>query len=478
MARADDLGLFEGQGDVGRCSKPGSVLFEPATSSYLLAGGGANIWSTNDAFHFVWKRLSGNVSLQADVGFVGVGGVSHRKACLVIRQALTPDAPYVDVALHGSGLTSLQWRDTAGGLTHEVQANVETPGRIGIERQGDVCFMTLAPTAGQPLQRSGAFTRVRLADPIYVGLAVCAHDDNGLEKARFSNVKLVRTATPAISEPVLHCTLEVIPIHTRDRRAVYHTLDHIEAPNWSRDGRFFLFNSRGHLYRLPVGSGKPELIDTGFANRCNNDHGISPDGARLAISDQSRGGKSLIYVLSSAGGTPRQVTRLGPSYWHGWSPDGSTLAYCAERNGEFDIYTIPVEGGEEKRLTTTKGLDDGPEYTPDGRFIYFNSERTGRMQIWRMRLDGSQQEQVTFDDCNNWFPHPSPDGKWLVFLSYEQDVTGHPANKNVRLRLKPLSGGSIEELARFVGGQGTINVPSWSPDSQRVAYVSYELISP
>jgi Tol biopolymer transport system component len=198
----------------------------------------------------------------------------------------------------------------------------------------------------------------------------------------------------------------------------------------------------------------------------------------LAVSDQSRGSKSLIYILPATGGTPRQITQLGPSYWHGWSPDGKTLTYCAERGGEYDVYTIPVEGGEERRLTTATGLDDGPDYTADGKFIYFNSVRTGRMQIWRMKPDGSEQEQVTSDEFNNWFPHPSPDGKWIVFLSYEKDVTGHPANENVRLRLMPIGGGSIKELVRVFGGQGTINVPSWSPDSQRIAFVSYELLVP
>ena len=151
-----------------------------------------------------------------------------------------------------------------------------------------------------------------------------------------------------------------------------------------------------------------------------------------------RRGKSLIYTLPITGGTPKLVTPTGPSYWHGWSPDGKTLAYCAERDGEFDIYTIPADGGEETRLTTAKGLDDGPEYSPDGQYIYFNSDRTGTMQIWRMRADGSEQEQVTADEFNNWFPHPSPDGQWLVFLSYEKDVTGHPENKDVTLRMMTL----------------------------------------
>jgi len=478
MHGADSLGLFEGQSEVGKASKAGSVAFDPATQAYVVAGGGANMWATNDDFHFVWKRLSGDVSLTADIEWLGAGvGDAHRKACLLIRQGLSPDSAYVDVAVHGSGLTSLQWREQAGGQTHEVQANVSGPARVGLERQGDVFFVTLAPKGGR-LENSGAYTRIKLADPVYVGLAVCAHNDNALEKARFSKVELVPKQTPSSAKPVLHCTLETIPVRARDRRAVYHTVDHIEAPNWSRDGQSFIFNANGHLYRLPVDGGERALVETAFANRCNNDHGLSPDGTRLAISDQSHDGKSLIYVLPAAGGTLRQITSTGPSYWHGWSPDGSTLAYCAERNGEFDIYTIPVEGGEEKRLTTAKGLDDGPDYSNDGKFIYFNSERTGTMQIWRMKPDGSQQEQVTSDDFNNWFPHPSPDGKWLVFLSYEKGVVGHPANQTVRLRLMPLAGGRIEEIAKFFGGQGTINVPSWSPDSQKVAYVTYELLSP
>jgi Tol biopolymer transport system component len=186
----------------------------------------------------------------------------------------------------------------------------------------------------------------------------------------------------------------------------------------------------------------------------------------------------LIYVLPSEGGKPRRVTQLGPSYWHGWSPDGKTLAYCAERGGEYDVYTISVDGGEETRLTTATGLDDGPDYSADGQYIYFNSVRTGKMEIWRMKTDGSEQEQITSDEYNNWFPHPSPDGKWIAFLSYEPDVAGHPPNKDVMLRIMPAGGGEIEVLAKLFGGQGTINVPSWSPDSANLAFVSYRLVNP
>ena len=475
---AAELGTFESQTDIGHVSHAGSASFAPGTGSYLITGGGENMWFTNDAFHFVWKKVSGDFDLSAAIQWTAGGGNAHRKACLLVRQTLEPDSPYVDVAVHGDGLTSLQFRETKGGLTHEVQANVKAPPRVGIERQGEVFFMTLPEGVGHgPASLAGTFMRLKFTDPVYVGLGVCSHDDKVEETARFSGVELNVKRMPAGGKPSVHCALEIVPIGSKDRRVVYHTSDLIEAPNWSRDGKDLIFNSRGHLYRLPVTGGAPEMLDTGFAQHCNNDHGLSPDGTRLAISDQTRGGKSLIYTLPASGGTPHQVTQTGPSYWHGWSPDGSTLAYCAERDGEFDIYTIPAEGGEERRLTTAKGLDDGPDYTADGKYIYFNSERTGTMQIWRMKPDGSEQQQVTSDEFNNWFAHPSPDGKWLVFLSYEKDVTGHPANKPVRLRLMPLAGGPVQELARLFGGQGTINVSSWSPDSRSVAFVSYELIA-
>jgi TolB protein len=274
-------------------------------------------------------------------------------------------------------------------------------------------------------------------------------------------------------------TLETFNIATKQRKPVYTKRAHFEAPNWSRDGKFFVFNQAGRLYKLPVEGGEPQQINTGFALRCNNDHGISPDGQWLVISDQSQEQRrSLIYVLPIAGGMPRRVTQLAPSYWHGWSPDGKTLAYCAERDGDYNIYTIPFAGGTEKQLTTAKGLDDGQDYSHDGQYIYFNSERTGQMQIWRMRPDGSEQTQITNDEYNNWFPHPSPDGKWLVFLSYDKEVKGHPANKDVRLRLLPIGGGEAQVLVKLFGGQGTINVPSWSPDSQQFAFVSYRLVEP
>jgi len=469
------LGLFENHGDIGEVRHAGSVQYDPAQGSYLVAGGGENMWFVKDAFHFVWRQVSGDVSLAADVRWIGTGGNPHRKAGLLIRQSLDPDSAYVDAVVHGNGLASIQYRESRGDVVHEVQANLAAPRRIGLEKQGDTVFMSAAGK-GQELQPTGGSFRIKLHAPFYVGLAVCAHDNNALEQAVFSAVELTSGAAPTAAQPVLHSTLETMPIDSGDRRVVYHTSDHIEAPNWSRDGKTLFFNSNGRLYRLPATGGDPQPIDTGFATRCNNDHGLSPDGRLLAISDASRDEKSAIYIVPVEGGAPRPVTSLTPSYWHGWSPDGRTLAYCGARNGEFDVYTIPVDGGDEKRLTTAPGLDDGPEYSPDGQTIYFNSDRTGRMQIWRMKADGSDQTQVTSDEYNNWFAHPSPDGKWIVFLTYDGEVKGHPANKDVMLRLMPAGGGEIRVLAKLFGGQGTINVPSWSPDSTRLAFVSYQLL--
>ena len=273
--------------------------------------------------------------------------------------------------------------------------------------------------------------------------------------------------------------LETIDIKSRARTIIYKGTEHFEAPNWSLDGKYLIFNKNGNLYKIPLKSPTPQLIDTDFADRCNNDHGVSPQGDKLVISHSSKmSGQSRIYILPINGGKPRLITEKGPSYWHGWSPDGKTLAYCGSRNNNYDVYTISTKGGKEKRLTNTPGLDDGPDYSPDGKYIYFNSVRTDTMQIWRMDTDGSNQQQITFDKYNDWFPHPSPNGKWVVFLSYidKVDPGSHPPFKQVMLRMINTDGGEPIVLTKLFGGQGTINVPSWSPGSDRIAFVSYELV--
>jgi Tol biopolymer transport system component len=257
---------------------------------------------------------------------------------------------------------------------------------------------------------------------------------------------------------------------------VHRSDESLQAPNWTPDDEALIYNSNGLLYRFDRATQTADVIDTGFADANNNDHVLSFDGTQMGISHHAaeHDGASIIYTVPTEGGTPTQVTPLGPSYLHGWSPDGQWLTYTGERDGAYDIYKIPVSGGEEVRLTQADGLDDGSEYSPDGTYIYFNSVRSGRMEIWRMRPDGSGKEQLTDDRFNNWFPHVSPDGTRLVFLSYRPDVPpgDHPFYKQVYLRMMPIDGGAPRVVAYVYGGQGTINVPSWSPDGRHIAFVS------
>ncbi len=471
---AQKIGIFGGQQDVGSVLHAGSAEYDAAHNTYTVTGSGENMWFAVDDFHYVWKKVSGDVALTADISILGTTGDAHRKGLLVMRKTLDTDSISTDLAVHGDGLTSLQFRDTQGGDMAEVQTNVSAPRRVGIEKRGDFIY-AFVPGPDGKLHPSGAAAKVPLTGEFYIGIGVCAHNKDAIQKVAFSNVKFEQLA-PSSGKTVLISSLEAVPV-AGDRRVQYAATGHFEAPNWTPDGKAFLFNQDGLIYRLPVGGAVPALVSTAPQNKCNNDHGISPDGQWLAISCQSeKDQESRVFILPVAGGTPRLVTKIGASYWHGWSPGGKTLAFAARRGDAADIYTISVDGEDEKRLTTAPGLDDGPEYSPDGAFIYFNSERAGRMQIWRMKPDGSGQEQFIVSDSNDWFPHISPDGQWMVYLSYNKEVTGHPPNKDVELKLVSLKDKKSRVLARLFGGQGTINVPSWSPDSKRLAYVSYELI--
>jgi Tol biopolymer transport system component len=273
--------------------------------------------------------------------------------------------------------------------------------------------------------------------------------------------------------------LEVYHVETGERSVIKEYPYLIEAPNWTVDGKCLVYNSRGKLYRIEVANPLSDTeIATDFAIRCNNDHVLSADGKGIAISHGTKeDGKSRVYTLPLTGGVPALITPMAPSYLHGWSPDGKTLAYCADRNGNFDVYTIPAEGGEESRLTDAPGLDDGPEYSPCGKYIWFNSVRSGLMQAWRMNADGTEQTQMTFDeDRNTWFPHVSPNGEKVLLICYKKDdvaPNSHPPRKHVELRLMPAKGGDPHTIVHLFGGQGTVNVNSWSPDSQRFAFVSY-----
>ncbi len=278
----------------------------------------------------------------------------------------------------------------------------------------------------------------------------------------------------------LHSTLQTISIdaYSRHAKVVLTERSRIEAPNWSRDGKSLIFTRDGRLWTIPVDGGSATAIDIGGAGDCTGSHGLSPDGKWLAMTCTTPGRPGRrIYIVPSSGGTPRTVTENPDSYFHSWSPDGKTIAFTRPSHGAGNIYAISPEGGPETALTTGAGISDDPDYSPDGKFIYFNSDRSGTMEIWRMHADGSRPEQVTFDGLNSWTPHPSSDGKSILILSYGKGVTGHPANKNVTLRILNASDGKIRDLVQIVGGSGSDNVPNWAPDGTQFAFVSYQVSS-
>lgn len=289
----------------------------------------------------------------------------------------------------------------------------------------------------------------------------------------------VLTKHQEMNERVVTSFLEIVDVASGERRILHEFDKLIEAPNWKKNGNELVYNAGGRIYSYDIKTDISTLLESGVCSRCNNDHILSPDNTQIAVSHQTyEDGQSRVYILPIEGGIPTLITPIAPSYLHGWSPDGTTLAYCAERNGEYDIYKISVQGGVEIKLTDAPGLNDGPEYTPCGNYIWFNSVRSGLMQIWRMKEDGSEQTQITIEESNSWFPHLSPDGKMVAYITYKKgDVApgDHPANKDVEIRLMPIEGGDYKTLVKLFGGQGTLNVNSWSPDGTKLAFVSYKL---
>lgn len=476
------LGEFDDHRDVGSPKITGTATYNAVSQEYSLAAAGANMWANRDEFHFAWKRMKGDFILQARAELIGKGVDPHRKLGWMARASLDADAPYADAAVHGDGLTSLQFRRSQGAITDQVSSTVTAPDVIQFQRKG-ATFIFSTARFGDPLTPC-QISDVALGDEIFVGLFLCSHNSNVTERAVFRDVRVIRPAKDGFVpyRDYIGSALEILDIQNGHRQIIHRSKQPFEAPNWTPDGLALIYNSsgrsenRGRLFHFDLATRQAAMINTDFANRLNNDHVLSFDGAMIGISDQSasHGGRSAVFTLPISGGTPKKITTATPSYLHGWSPDGKFLVYTGGRNNEFDIYKMSADGGEEIRLTDAKGLDDGPEYTPDGKYIYFNSARSGTMQIWRMKPDGKEQEQVTNDEYNNWFPHISPDGKWICMITFpkEVDPSDHPYYKRVYLRLMPIEGGAPKIIAYVYGGQGTINVPSWSPDSKMVAFVS------
>lgn len=470
------VGVFDGQTDIGQVSQPGSGAYMADQQIYTVSGSGANIGGTADAFHFLWKRIKGDFIVYTRGSLVGKGVDQQRKFGWMARTSLDPASAQVSAMVRGDGLTALHYRRTAGATTEENPPALTSADVIQLERRGNT-FTLRAARFGEPFQLQEV-TDINLGDEVYIGLFVCAHHTKGVEKGLFEDVRITIPASLSASpgKMDLGSRLEVMDIANGKREIIFTAPNSIQAPNWTPDNKTLIYNSEGLMYTFDLASRKPAVLNTGNVKNNNNDHVLAFDGKTIGLSSGVRElGGSIIYTVPVSGGIPKQITPRGPSYLHGWSPDGRDLVFCGSRNNEYDVYKVPAAGGPEIRLTDAKGLDDGPEYSPDGRYIYFNSNRTGTMQIWRMKPDGSEQEAVTNGEFHDWFAHISPDGKWMVFLSFLKDEVApgdHPPYKHVYLRLMPVGGGQPKVIAYLYGGQGSINTPSWSPDSKRIAFVS------
>jgi Tol biopolymer transport system component len=485
LSAQSPVGIFTNHADVGSVTPAGTASYDKASDTYRVSAAGENVWGMTDAFHFVWKKASGDLSLTADIDFPDKSGTpnEHRKAVLMLRQSLDANGVYADVAQHGNGLLGLQYRRTPGTNTQDIELNGglggPAPTSMRLEKRGDTITMFVA-TQDRPLHQVGASIKMHFDGEFYAGIGVCSHNKAVTETATFKHLALTPLTTPATpTKLVLYSTLQTIGIQDSFRRALVAvtTKGRMEAPNWSRDGKTLIFDQGGLMYKVPAEGGTPEKIDIGGTTGCTGSHGLSPDGKQLVITCATPGQPGhRVSILPASGGTPRIVTEHPFSYFHSWSPDGKTIVFVRPDHGGSNFAAISVDGGPEKLLTNDTGVTDDPDYSPDGKYIYFNSDRGGSMQIWRCLADGSQPEQMTHDDRHNWTPHPSPDGKSVVYISYPPGTKGHPANKDIQLRILTPEDGKTRVLVDAVGGDGTMNVNSWAPDGQHFAFVSYQML--
>ncbi len=474
------LGIFENQINIGNPLIKGTTEYNSDTQEYTLSGAGINMWGTSDQFQYLYTSIQGDFILRAHIKFVGDGADPHRKIGWIIRENLNGNSAHVNASIHGDGLTSLQFRRKEGAITEEISSENNAPDVVQLERRGDSYYMSTAKF-GMPF-RVVKIEDVTLRNEVFVGLYICSHNQEVSEKAIFSNVRIIKPVAPDYQpyQEYLGSNLEILNVETGHRKVLFHSKHSLQAPNWVDNDKELVYNSNGFLYRYNFDSKGVKQINTGFAIDNNNDHVFSFDEKILGIShhNQEDGGASSIYVMDPKGDAmPRKITNdgVGPSYLHGISPDNKTMIYTAHRHGKYDLYGIDIETRREFQLTDTKDLDDGSEYSPDGKYIYFNSNRTGNMQLWRMNADGSSPKQLTFDtNYKDWFPHVSPDGKKIAFISFPPSINfgEHPFYKHCTLRLMSIEGGDAKIIAYIYGGQGSINVPSWSKDSKHIAFVS------
>lgn len=314
-----DLGIFDGNGDVGENVKPGSAVFIPATRQYVISGAGYNVWADHDEFQFLWKKMKGDFIVHSRAEFVGPKGVDpHRKVGWMVRKDLDGKAPHVNAVVHGDGLTSLQFRRTTGAQTEEIKAKTTHANIIELERKGNKYTMRVAKY-GEPFITEEV-ADLNLGDDVYVGLFVGSHNADVLETGVFSNVRISVPAWDTLVpyRDYLGSNIEIMDVVSGSREIIFTSPKSLQAPNWTVDGKSLIYNSEGLIHTLDLATKKSSVVNTGDVKNNNNDHVLSFDGKQLGLSSGVRElGGSIIYTVPLTGGTPKQITPKGPSYLHG-----------------------------------------------------------------------------------------------------------------------------------------------------------------
>jgi Tol biopolymer transport system component len=480
----EPIGIFKNRMDLGNSKNKGPFKYIEQSQSYILKSSDPNTQFSDS--EYLYNEITGDFILTANFQLTNKELEPDIKVGWMIRNSIKENSDALSASLNGNGSICLE----CGGFKDDFKENDKEP-KLNSKKKYEILqlerkekeLIFRAAGFGESLQIIATQNMEDLPDTVLAGIFITSTNSDPELKAEIWNVRIDQPVANDYNpnqEGFLGCRLEILDPFNGKRKVIYEKPDRFEAPNWMPDGEKLLFNMDGSLYKIPITGGKLEKLNTGFADQNNNDHGISFDGKLLAISHHREGlpgGGSTVYTLPIEGGEPKLVTADTPSYWHGWAPNNKEVVYVAQRKGgnTYNIYKASIKNGKETQLTNfISGHVDGPEYSPDGKYIYYNSTESGIMQLWRMNPNGSDREQITFDEGNDWFPHISPDGKWILYLSFPSDipVNSHPSYKQVLLRMMPVNGGESKVVAYLYGGQGTINVPSWSPDSKYVAFVS------
>jgi TolB protein len=357
-ASGASLGAFSQVNDVGSVDRPATAQFDPAAGTYIMSAGGENMWATHDAFGFVWKTVRGDLTLAARVELQGESAQAHRKAGVMFRQSLAPDAAYADVVVHGDGLTSLQYRARAGGETREIQCAQKAPAAVRLDKRGEYLRVAVQNGLGT-FEASGCAIRIPLRGAFYAGLAVCAHDAAAFETAHFRHVGI---GIPAELPELPTYAIEMVSPGSPSRRVLYHWNSRLEAPSFTATGDAICFRSDGRLQRLVIG--QDEAVDVTIENAAAC--AVAPIGipAEDKLEGFGRSGPAWLPRLSP------DRTLVASIFWKGGGHAGRPAP------GDYLLRVTPLAGGASEELAGFYGepgtLGTAP-WSPDGRRLVFVS---------------------------------------------------------------------------------------------------------